>query len=40
MQFVLVIYHGTYPLPGTPGWGRSPRRSGLGSIDPVHKVWD
>jgi hypothetical protein len=20
MQFVLVIYHGTYPLPGTPGW--------------------
>ena len=20
MQFVLVIYHGTYPLPGTPAW--------------------
>jgi hypothetical protein len=20
MQFVLMIYHGTYPLPGTPAW--------------------
>jgi hypothetical protein len=22
MQFVLVIYHGDYPLPGTPAWDR------------------
>lgn len=25
MQFVLVIYHGDYPLPGTPGWDALPQ---------------